>query len=92
MAGHYIGEGLVSGPVDFFDLQGFHEALGLGIVIGVTDAAHRAAQACSLKGITIVLGCVLAAAIGMMNAALGRVPAHESRAQGGERQFRVQVP
>lgn len=90
-AGGCCGKGLVIGSVDFFDLQGLHEALCLCVVIGITDAAHRAAQACSLKGITVVLRGVLAAAVGMMDAALGRVPSHESRANGGGRQFRVQV-
>ena len=35
-----IVEGLEFGDVDRFHFQGFHEALGLRIVIGVSSAAH----------------------------------------------------
>ena len=34
---------LVTGHVDVLDFQGFHEAFGLGVVIGVADRAHGAA-------------------------------------------------
>ena len=72
-AGRHVGEGLVSGPVDFFNFQRFHEAFGLCVVIGVSDAAHRTAQTCGLKGITVGLRCVLAAPVCMMKTAFGRV-------------------
>lgn len=39
-----VVEGLVAREIDFLDLQRLHEALRLGIVVGIADAAHRPTQ------------------------------------------------
>lgn len=71
-----IREGFVTGEIDLLDLQGLHDAFGLG-VIGIPDAAHRAEQTCSIQGIAIELGCVLAAPVRVMNASRRRLPARD---------------
>jgi hypothetical protein len=35
-----VGERLVAAKVDLLGLEGLHEALGLGVVIGNATAAH----------------------------------------------------
>jgi len=37
-----VGESLERHWIDGLDLQGLHEALGLGIVVGIAPPAHRA--------------------------------------------------
>ena len=39
-----VGERLVAAEIDLLGLERLHEALGLGVVVGVAPAAHRAAQ------------------------------------------------
>jgi hypothetical protein len=43
--GGEFGEGFAGNPIDCFDLQRLHEALGLGIGLWGAAAAHRANQA-----------------------------------------------
>ena len=39
-----VVEGLIGHQVDGFDLQGLHEALGLGVVVRIAAPAHRTDQ------------------------------------------------
>jgi len=55
--------------VDALDLQGFHEALHHGVVVGVATPPHRADQAVIVEQGPVGLGGVLRASIGMMDAA-----------------------
>lgn len=55
-------------PPDQFRLQGFEERLDGGVVIAITFAAHRRAQAISLQFLLIIVGTILAAAIRMEKA------------------------
>src|SRR5688572_14330773 len=50
---------LVLHQVDLFDLERLHEALSLGVVVGVAAPAHRAPQAVLLEFGTVVLGSML---------------------------------
>ena len=86
-----IGEGLVAREIDFLDLQRLHEALRPGIMVGIADAAHRSAQAGSLQRFAIQLRRVLAAPVGVMDAAGRRPPACDSGLQGGQGERRVQA-
>ncbi len=52
--------------IDPLDLEGLHEALRLSIVIRIAAAAHRADQPVRDQGVTIELGGVLGAAVGMI--------------------------
>src|SRR3546814_1836173 len=52
---HHVGEALIGHRVDGFDLQGLHEALRLGVVVGIAAPAHRADQATGLQDLAIGL-------------------------------------
>src|SRR4051794_21704771 len=52
-------EVLESHRVNRLDLQRLHEALGLGIVVWISPAAHRADQAMGFQRVAIDLGSVL---------------------------------
>jgi hypothetical protein len=45
--------------VDSFDLESFHEAFRLGVVIGVTPASHRTDQISRFQRLAVRLGSVL---------------------------------
>ena len=82
-------ERLVGDQVDGLDLQRLHEALRLGVVVGIAAAAHRADQAMGGQQLAIDLRGILRPAIGMMNAAGGRRCDSDRRLQGGDRQAGV---
>ena len=63
-----IFEGLVGHRIDGLDLERLHEALGLGVVVGIAPAAHRSDEAIVGESLPIVPGCVLRAAIGVVHA------------------------
>ena len=69
-----IGEGFVGHRIDGFDLEGLHEALGLGVVVGVASAPHRSDETAAKQGFPIGLSGILRTAIRVVNAA-GRRPA-----------------
>src|SRR5271168_3667733 len=54
-----VGEGFVGHRIDGFDLERLHEALGLGVVIGIASAPHRADKAAAKQGFPIGLSGVL---------------------------------
>ena len=53
--------------VDRLDLQRFHEAFSLGIIVRIAAATHRTDQAVGGQCVAVELGSVLRAAVGMMN-------------------------
>lgn len=60
-------------PPDELSLQGFEESLDGGVVIAIALATHRWAQTVGLQLLLIVVGAILAAAIGMEHAIRRRV-------------------
>src|SRR5699024_3514786 len=62
-------EGRVIRDVDVLDLEGLEEALGLGVVVRVAAAAHRADEAMRREQGAVLCGGVLRAAIGVEDAA-----------------------
>ncbi|WOS67253.1 hypothetical protein SFGR64A_30485 (plasmid) [Sinorhizobium fredii GR64] len=52
-------EGFECHQIDRLDLQRFHEALGLGVVIRVSPATHRADQAVGGQCLAVELGSIL---------------------------------
>ena len=79
-------EGLVGHRIDGFNLQGLHEALGLGIVVRIAAAPHRADQAMSCQGAVIDRSGVLRAAVRMVNASRWRLAALDRDLERGNRQ------
>lgn len=67
-----IGESFVLRHVHCLDLERFHEALGLGVVVGIAVASHRADQYMLGQHLPVGGGGILRSAVGMMHAALGR--------------------
>src|SRR6516162_7388357 len=63
-----ILEGFVCHQIHGFDLQCLHEALGLGVVVGVSAPTHRAGETVLLQDGAIVIGGVLRSTVGMMHA------------------------
>src|SRR6516164_2923495 len=51
-----------------FDLECLHEALGLGVVIGIAAPAHGAGKTMLLQDGAIVFGGILRPSVGMMHA------------------------
>ena len=68
------------------------EALGLGIVVRIAAPTHRALEAVLIELGAVVLGSILRAAIGMMDAADGRLSIGDGRFEGGERQASIDTP
>src|SRR5689334_3468113 len=58
-----------------------HEALGLGVVVGIAAPPHGTDEAVVGEDIAVDLGSVLRPAIRVMNAALRRLPYAQSRLQ-----------
>ena len=56
-----------------FLLDGLEEVRHCGVVIAITFAAHRYLEAMLTQKLLIIVGAILAAAIRMMDAALGRL-------------------
>ena len=59
---------------DEFSFYGFEERLDGGIIIAISFARHRYLEPVLAQDFLIVVRTILAATIGMMNAALGRLP------------------
>jgi len=83
--GDDILKGLVRHRINRLDLERFHEALGLGIVVGIAASAHGADQAVVLDNLVVRGRCVLRAAIGMVNASGKRPAGVDRRLQRGDR-------
>ena len=62
---------LVSGGIDLFGFEGFHEALGHGIVIRATRAAHAGLDACSFQAGDVLSAGVLHSPIGVVDQLAG---------------------
>ena len=61
-------EGFVCHQIHGFDLECLHEALGLGVVVGIAAPAHGAGETVLLQGGAIVIGGILRSTVGMMHA------------------------
>src|ERR1700716_3146800 len=53
--------------VDFFPLESLHEALAIGVVVGIRRPAHAWDHAVFTQHGNVGAGCVLDAAVGMMH-------------------------
>ena len=61
-------EGFVCHQIHGFDLECLHEALGLGVVVGIAAPAHGAGETVLLQSGAIVIGGILRPTVGMMHA------------------------
>src|SRR5262249_42962393 len=66
-------EGLIGHRIDRLHLECLHETLRLGVVVRVRAPAHGANEAMLGKELAIALGGVLRPAIGVVDAAVGRL-------------------
>ena len=62
-------EGFVCHQIHSFDLECLHEALGLGVVVGIAAPAHGAGETVILQDGAIVFGGILRPTVRMMHAA-----------------------
>ena len=83
-----IGEGFVGHRIDGFDLEGLHEALGLGGRKGCL-CAHRSDKTAAKQGFPIGLSGILRTAIRVVDAAGWRFAALDRGGESGERQADV---
>src|SRR5713226_5540158 len=65
--GSDVVESLVLRQVDLLDLECLHEALSLGVVVGVAAPTHRPLEAVLGKLGTVIFGSVLRTAIGVVD-------------------------
>src|ERR1700756_5078867 len=84
-AGNVI-ESLVLHQVDLLDLEGLHEALGLGIVVWVAASTHRTLEAVLGKLGAIIFSGILRTPVGVMDAPWRRLARRDGSAQRGKRQ------
>src|SRR5258707_7443777 len=71
-----------------------HEALGLGVVVGIAAPAHGAGETVLLQGGAIVIGGILPPTVGMMHATPWWIAGADGgvmRAMRGPRQDRTEV-
>ena len=61
-------------PPDQFSFDGFEEGLDGGVIVTIALAAHRYLEAMLTQDLLIIVRTILAATVGMMDAALGRCP------------------
>src|SRR5215471_10555795 len=81
-----IVESVVLHQIDLLDFEGLHEALGLGVVVGVAASTHRTPEAVLGKLGAIIVGGILRTPVGVMDAAWWRLACRDGGAQGGKRQ------
>jgi hypothetical protein len=74
-----VFESFVVHQIDGLDLKGLHEALGLGIVIGIATSAHGADETMFGQQVAIRFGGVLRPTIRVVDAALRRLLCSNSR-------------
>ena len=74
-------------PPDRFGLQAFEERLDGGVIVAITLSAHRWLQAVGLQLLLIIVGAILAAAIGMEKAALWRIAQPDGHIECPDRQI-----
>ena len=84
-----IVEGVVFGDVDRLDLERFHEAFGLGVVVGISAPAHRADEAVGLEQGAVRLGGVLRAPIRVVDASRQGPPISDCSLERGDDEARV---
>src|SRR5271169_521494 len=85
----HILEGFVVRQIDGLDLQYFHEALRLGIVIGVSAPPHRTNETVVGEQAAVVFRRILRAAIRVVNASLRWLPDSDSCLQRSNGKARI---
>jgi hypothetical protein len=76
-----VFESLVIHQIDGLDLNGLHEALSLGIVVGITTSAHGADETMFGQQVAIRHGGVLRATIRVVDAAVRWLSYSDGRLQ-----------
>ena len=69
----HVVEGSIVAKIHLLDFQGFDKALGLGVIVGIAAPAHRTCETIFGKFGAVVRGGILAATIGMVDAAGRRI-------------------
>ena len=90
--GCYIGEGLKLHWVHSFDLERLHEALSLGVVVGIATPAHRTDDPVLDQHLPIRLDSVLTAAVRVVGQSRCRPTPLERRSQSRKGQVGVDRP
>ena len=75
---------------DHLSLQGLEEGLDGGVIVAVSLATHRYLEAVPAQDLLIVVRTILAAAVGMLDATLGRPPQGDRHVQRPDRQIFLQ--
>src|SRR5271170_7005749 len=88
ISGHIL-EGFVFHQIDGLDLQCFHEALRLGIVIGISAPPHRTNETMVCEQAAVDLRRILRAAIRVVNAALRWLPDSDGCLQRSNGEARI---
>jgi len=85
--------GITVGPaVNLLVLERLHEALRLGVVVRIADAAHAGADAVSGEDFAVAAAGILHALIGVMDETVGRRAARLKRhGERRDRQPRLQI-
>ncbi len=90
LSGHF--ECPVLPQVDFLNLQGLHEALGLGVVLRVALSAHADLEAVLIQGAHIRSAGIFDASVRVVNAASRWTPGGDGGFQRLAGQLRIQPP
>jgi hypothetical protein len=85
-------EGFKGHRVDELDLEGFHEAFGLGVVVRVAAPAHRSDGAVIVRGSVLEARGVLGSAVGVMDVSRRRMPPGDGGLERGEREAGIDHP
>ena len=91
----YVGSGFldrgVGFRVHFLLLQGSHEALGLGVVVGVAGAAHAGFDAVGLQPFAIFVAGILHAAVGVVDETRRGTAGRQRHVERFDSQARLEV-
>jgi hypothetical protein len=87
-----VGEIAILGGIDLFGLEGFHEALGHGVVVRTSRPAHAGLDAGLLQTIDVVAAGVLNPSVGVMDElAAPHVASGQRHLERRDRQAGLQV-
>lgn len=81
--GRDILEGFIGDRIDGLDLEGFHEALSPGAIIGIATSYHRSDETMFGQSLPIGAGSILQSAIAVMDSTWWLTSLLNDRAQGG---------
>ena len=74
-------------PPDQFSFDGFEERFYSGIIVAIALATHRSLEAMLAQDFLIIVGTILAAPVGMVDAALWRRTERDSHFKCSDRQI-----